>query len=90
MKRKLRGKFVCMSVLYEQRSGEKFVARLHCPLFEVFCCVFCFPFQVCVPCTPQSDFLSKAMGILVQDLLGECGALAVVLFKLQRCIETIS
>lgn len=90
MKRKLRGKFVCVSVLYGQWSGEKFVARLHCPLFEVFCCIFRFPFQVRVPCTLQSDFLSKVMGILVQDLLGECGALAVVLFKLQSCVETIS
>lgn len=71
MKRKLQGKSVCVSVLYEQWSGERFVSRLHCPFSEVFCCILCFPFQVHVPCCPKSqgNFLNKVMDILVQDLL---------------------
>lgn len=56
-----------MSVLYGQWSGEKFVSRLHCSLFEIFCCSLCF--QVHIPCY-RDTFINNVMDILVQDLLG--------------------
>lgn len=56
-----------MSVLYGQWSGERFVSRLHCPLFEIFCCSLCF--QVHVPWC-RDAFINNVMDILVLDLLG--------------------